>query len=74
MKLPRIVFLRADLKETNRLLARIADALEIAVGLASIPPAPDDEPGANVAYSTPEDLLRAEFAQASMSAEEGERE
>ena len=71
MKLPRIVFLRADLKGVEKQLDRIAHALEIAVGIAPTPP-PLDEPGPSVAYSTAEDLLREEFAKASMSAKEGE--
>jgi len=70
VKLPRIVFLRADLKETNILLARIAHALEVAVGIAPAVPIADDDLSANVAYSTVEDLLREEFAKAEASAGE----
>jgi len=70
MKLPHIVFLRADMKETNSLLARIAHALEVAVGLAPAVPIADDDLNANVAYSTVEDLLREEFVRAEASAVE----
>ncbi len=70
MKLPRIVFLRADMKETNVLLARIAHALEVAVGLTPAVPIADDDLNANVAYSTVEDLLRKEWAEAEATAVE----
>lgn len=69
MKLPRIVFLRADLKETNALLSRIAHAMEIAVGIAAPPPVPDEDL-ATVGYSTPEDMLREEFAELGLGIEE----
>ncbi len=74
MKLPRIVFLRADLKGVEKQLDRIAHALEIVVGIAPAVPPADDDLAATVAYSTPADLLREEFAKAYMSAEERERD
>jgi len=56
----RFVYLRADLKETNALLLRIARALEQAVGI--VPIGPDALDGdADVAYSTSDDLVRQEF-------------
>lgn len=60
MKPIKLVYLRADLKETNVLLARIATALERAVGITpAIDPALPLEDAAT--YSAEADLIRAEF-------------
>lgn len=61
----RIVFLRADLKETNGLLSRIAAALEIAAGIVQPgPEAKDSDRDVAVAVSTEADLIREEWARA----------
>ncbi|MDZ4256062.1 MAG: hypothetical protein U1C71_00490 [archaeon] len=62
MKIPRIVFLRADLKETNIQLRRIADSLEAfakASGLLGIQDRSEEDVG--VTYPSYESLLKQEL-------------
>lgn len=62
MSRPFINVTRVDLRGVERELARIATALELAMGIHASGPEPEADP-ANpaVAYSTEEDLIRAEW-------------
>lgn len=65
MRIPKIVILRADLKETNLLLSRIASALELAAGITQPGvEAKDADREVVVGFSTDADLLREEWTEA----------
>lgn len=60
MKLPRVVIIRPDMKNTEALLTRIAVALERATGI--IPPGEEARPGdSDVMFSTERDLVQQEI-------------